>query len=30
MKELGYEFKNKSLLDLALTQSGVNSIHNKE
>ena len=30
MKELGYEFKNKSLLDLALTQSGVNSIHNNE
>ncbi|MFQ6703255.1 MAG: ribonuclease III [Alphaproteobacteria bacterium] len=30
MQELGYEFKNKSLLDLALTQSGVNSIHNNE
>ena len=30
MKEIGYEFKNKSLLDLALTQSGANSIHNNE
>lgn len=30
MKELNYEFKNKSLLKLALTQSGVNSTHNNE
>ena len=30
MKHLDYEFKDKSLLDLALTQSGVNSSHNNE
>lgn len=27
---LNYEFKDKSLLDLALTQSGINSEHNNE
>ncbi|MDW3024780.1 MAG: ribonuclease III [Alphaproteobacteria bacterium] len=30
MKEIGYEFKNKSLLELALTQSGANSAYNNE
>ncbi len=30
MKELGYIFKDKSLLDLALTQSGVNAEKNNE
>lgn len=30
MKDIGYEFKNKSLLELALTQSGVNATHNNE
>lgn len=30
MTELTYEFKDKSLLDLALTQSGVNSSYNNE
>lgn len=30
MKTLKYDFKDKSLLDLALTQSGANSEHNNE
>ncbi len=30
MSELKYKFKNKALLDLALTQSGVDSAHNNE
>ena len=30
MQELGYDFKDKTLLNLALTQSGVNSTHNNE
>lgn len=30
MKELNYTFKNESLLNLALTQSGVNSARNNE
>lgn len=30
MKKLNYEFKNKELLELALTQSGVNSVNNNE
>ncbi len=30
MKKLNYEFKNPALLDLALTQSGVDNAHNNE
>ena len=30
MLELKYKFKDKSLLDMALTQSGVNATHNNE
>lgn len=30
MKNFDYDFKNKDLLELALTQSGVDSVHNNE
>lgn len=30
MKKIAYKFKNKALLELALTQSGIDSVHNNE
>ena len=30
MKKINYDFKNAELLDLALTQSGANAVHNNE